>query len=43
MKFIAAFGLLVAFAQYVIVPSFDTTAIAAQMNSHHQAIEEASK
>lgn len=43
MKYAILFAVVVAFAQFVVVPSIDTSAVAGQMSAHHQAIEEASK
>jgi len=43
MKFSIIFAVAVAFAQYVIVPNVDVSAVAGQHTAHHAAIEEASK
>lgn len=43
MKYAILFAAVFAFAQYVIVPSIDYSAVAAQQTAHFAAIEEASK
>lgn len=43
MKYAILLAAAVLFAQYVVVPSFDTSAVADQMSARKQAIEEASK
>lgn len=41
MKYLLAFAICTAIAQFTIVPSFKTAPVAQQLRAHQQAIEEA--
>ena len=43
MKYAIIFAVAVAFAQYVVVPSFDFSAVAASVEARNAQIEAASK